>query len=442
METNSLPNTLYPPPLYYHHLQREEQERGCSPPEENLDFCLQNQRYDAMATSLHWKAIVTPSSSTPRPPQPSDETPDMEMKEGPASRDGHKRLPLLVALAEEILSLKDVNHEGTPTKSKKTKPRHNRSTIKAGYSKVDSREFVRECCITKGGQHQRADGNSKVAKPRDLRSLGARAHKKTPPYPHSPACTTGKTSTAMHPHCHNLPARDSRTRLVVHVPRAAPATRQGSSGVRNTVSHTAKVVSSSTPQHIHPDDIDDDRPTKQIKTLMNELDASVTPDTTQAVNVAKTSLQSTASVEPVLLHLQTVHVEDLSSPRTKSIHEDHIGLKVPNASLLQGKGNRHSTLSRRGDSSRTEASTPADHEERSTDFEAESDVAFASWVEVSANGSSTAKSKASTVACNNIAGGDLKGNDIDHEPQCDETSQSEWDSYSDDFISESPSSEN
>lgn len=492
MATNgSLPNTIYPPPLYYHRLQRDEKERGYSTPEERLDFCFQNQRstvHDAKATALHWEAIVGgPSPSTV--PQPTDEGPrhDQELKEGPIG-DGHKPLPLLMALAKEILSLeaKDSKHicrfehgeevEATPTKSKKAASRAKRNKQKPAHSKASAREFVRDCCIAGDTKTVPARGAATTpgGKAANLRSVDRAHNTNNVPYfhsPHSPSSYRGRTTGKIHnsrtDYYQTPTSGDGRgRRLVVHMPHI-PATQDSRNIGRGA-------GSANTPRHQNSDlayGASEDASVKQpspVKTLMDELDN----DITQAGSVTnKTSLElpaETGNVDVLPSHPQNIHVlapeENTStdgyvdiSTRPSSVQDENMlqldkeSLGADTCEFFHRSETSSVPVSRvefKGSSCvlrKAGASNDAIHkvETKNANIHKANDASKRVETSRGAVQSTVAKADANVDTFHEADASktsNATGNDSENSVHADtsESVQTDWDDYSDDFISESP----
>lgn len=488
MATNgSLPNTIYPPPLYYHRLQRDEEARGYSTPEERLDFCYKNQRptavYDAKATAVHWEAIVG------GPSQPTDEKPDhdQKLKDGAiAIRDGHKPPPLLMALAKEILSLEaeDSSHfeggeevEATPTKSKKATSR-SKHVKKPTHSKASAKEFVRECCVagdtkTISARVPATFIHTPGGKMANLRSVGRAHNTSRVPHFQSPRSSCrGRTATSkIHnsrtDYYHTPTSGDGQgRRLVVHMPNIPP--RQGGRNIGNITRGTTGHRNAGLTYGVS-----EDASVKQpspVKTLMDELDT----DITQAGSVTnETSLElpaETANVNVFPSRLQNIH---MLAPEENPTSEGHVDtstrpLATQDVTMLQldkeslwADNFVHRSEASSIPVSRVEfkgsllgnagASSNAGYkaETRNTVIEREANIHKANeriemssgtvcrepGYEASAN-VDTFREAGASVASN--ATSDDGGNSVPGDTSEMESVQTDWDDYSDDFTSESP----
>lgn len=450
MATNSLPNTICPPPLYYHCLQRDEKARGC---EEKLDFCHGNQRstvYDARATALHWEAIV--GCPPDIAPQITDEVTGHEIEGGSIAKgDKHKQLPLLMALAREILSLEagagdrecphdvgerqELEIEATPAGSKKaaSRSRSKHNEEKEAHSQVSSREFVRECCVTNQSDSSIVPapvrprkattfmaGNKKNMLPK--RNLGSvdtsvREHNVTSPF-HSPSCNAGykgrginNTSRDRYTSHHHTPTQDSKSRLVVHMPKVSPRRGGGNLGKTCMIDKSYSSGDNLQRKDVHlAYDTPEDASAKPlaVKTLMNELDDNIAPavSLTDKMSPEETPVMA-AKMDTVLSHLQTLH---MPTPGGDSIGNSYVDVAsrtsaVPDAALLQ----------RRKESTGNDVTFP-NKAEFTTDVDAETNI------------------DDTMAECTVEAGKELVVHDAE---DISESVQTEWDDYSDDFISES-----
>ena len=156
----SLPNTVCPPPLYYYRPSESSQNVPEGRKEQlNLYRHCSPSIYDASATSLHWEAIVgRPSSIIASPPSKDEHGGPQRSASG--SSDRPKRLPVLLALAREILSLQEEEEfnafEGERGMGNEAVSSQTSSSI--GECRVKDKEdaFVRDCCAgVKGSSRKR-----------------------------------------------------------------------------------------------------------------------------------------------------------------------------------------------------------------------------------------------------------------------------------------------
>lgn len=177
METNSLPNTICPPPLFYRRLQQDDSHKERNQLDLSTDLSQSHQHftnYDPAATSLHWTALMVPGPATTTAGPRSEEPERARANPGEISSPA----PLLKALAEEILSLSPPGNKYSDCKDKSmqtevfsleksggtsSQRRHKQNS----YSKPAG-TFVRDCCSTMHPQEDTTRTTPKRSRMEDM----------------------------------------------------------------------------------------------------------------------------------------------------------------------------------------------------------------------------------------------------------------------------------
>lgn len=314
MTTNSLPNTICPPPLYYRNSRedgshRQERSRDHSDTQLDLRQCRQHSTvYDPVATSLHWSALLMGAGTTNQP-SPTSARPLVEVKAttscGTCTCVTNARIPLLNAMAKEILSL---DKKDGPSKVKQTDV-----PLEDEFEDVDKYEqqyekrihdrsrFVRECCDIKDDDYTVPCKIKSTPSGRTSRKSSPRVKSRSSPNSPSPS-STARSSPRRPKYNRGTRSPTDSPKIVVHMPKTTNK-RGRNKPARNILSVPKDKGLTVKPPRSDPNldstntrGVDEEKPLSVV-TLLNELDKNLTQPLSPSILVTPELFRHAASME-------------------------------------------------------------------------------------------------------------------------------------------------